>query len=186
MPIPTWIKGYWGIVEAAAATRMGSGSLFGAINANRAENTLAPLSGVDAIAMGQVYSLAVQQRNAATRFTGVYSQIEAATLTMAEMLRNTPITSTLITRTIRSATDAMLTVAPKYSVRYEYNFVNDTGEIDAAFGYIHNVTLPTMSMGQLIDLINQRITANIQTPTLTSLEPGQTYRFSGKANLLVM
>lgn len=186
MTIPNWLKGYWGVVERAATTRMGSGALFNAINGARADNTQGPIRGVDAIQMGQIYSLAVQQRNAADAVQQLYGRIVGSTPEQATVLGDIAVPADLVTTTLRSASAAVMAVAPDYSIRYEYSYTDPTGNTALGYGYIHHVTLQTMSMTDVFTAIQAQITANITTPTITSLLPGSTYTFTGRANLLVL
>lgn len=184
MAIPPAIKGYWGIVQNAAAGRKGSGSLFAAINSERANNTLAPIKGIDAIQMGQIYSVAVQQRNATDAFSGLFNQIQSAEGDLVTALRNTAITGSLVSTTLKSASAEIRAIAPKYAVRYEYSYVTPTGETSTTFGYLRTVDLTSMTMGDVIDTIQTAITQNITTPTITSFPTGSTFTFTGRATLL--
>lgn len=184
MAIPPAIKGYWGIVQLGASNRSGSGALFAAINEARAANTQGPITGIDAIQMGQIYSLAVAQRNATSAFADLFTQIQSAEGDLATALRNVAITGSLVSTTLKSASAEIRAIAPKYAARYEYSYVNKTGEVSTTFGYLRTIDLTAMTVGDVITAINTAIAQNITTPTITSFPTGSTFTFTGKATLL--
>lgn len=148
--VPGDIAGYWGSIVSAASSRSGIGGAFAAVNDARTAEGLEPLNNVDAIAMGQLYSLAVQQRNAGEATQAAINAIAEATGPQKDLLYNQSLDASMVTQTISSGTADTLFVEPNYKVQYEV-VDNTTGE--TSYRWINLGSELPSSIGELSDTI---------------------------------
>lgn len=179
--LPGWIKGYWGIVEKAANANTGrgtgSGALFSILNAERSARGEAPLSGVTAIQMGQVYSRAVHHRNAAANFAQVYTRLIQATGTLAGLLRDQAITSTMVSPAGPGELTPIAQIAPNYTIRFEATMTVN-GEQISTYRYVTTLTVMPETMGDVLDMVNTTI-------DLITTVHGVSLAFTGNANVFI-
>ena len=158
MDLPPGIAGYWGAVESAASLRLGIGGAFGAVNEARAADGLSPLSGVDAISMGRIYSLAVQQRNAGEAMQGLINNLQTAPPMQAGLIANMGIDAAMITQTISSGPLAVQATMPSWKIQFRVTTQGPEGPI-TEFRWINMGNDIPQTVGQLWDLVQ---TANDQ------------------------
>lgn len=150
--VPSGVKGYWGSIVSAASSRAGIGGAFQAVNDARSAAGEEPLTGVDAISMGQLYSLAVQQRNAGEAFQAVASAIQNATGAERNLLYNQSLDATFVTQTINSAPDAVLFTEPTFRAQYQ---VTDDTTGETSYRWINLGNELPNSIGELWDTVNE-------------------------------
>lgn len=184
--IASWLSGYWGIVQSAAAARMGSGALFNAINEERANRTQGPLTGVTAIQMGRVYSMAVNQRNATEAFSAQFDALQNATEdnTIAA-IRNSTITDKMITYTWRTVTTAVRSAESSFSVRFEVTATFD-GQSVTEWRYLRTVDIGALGFGGVVTLIQTVISTTGTTHDLGSFTTYNTVAFTGRAMVITL
>ncbi len=148
--VPKDIAGYWGSIVSAASNRSGIGGAFAAVNDARAAEGLPGLSSIDAISMGQLYSLAVQQRNAGEAIQAATLALSEATGAQRDLLYNQTLDAGMVTTTINSGQDSALFVEPIYKVQYQVTD-NQTGE--TSYRWLNLGTDLPSSIGELSDTI---------------------------------
>lgn len=148
--VPKDIAGYWGNIVSAASSRSGIGGAFAAVNDARTAEGLAPLDNVDAIAMGRLYSLAVQQRNAGEATQAAINAIAEATGPQRDLLYNQSLDASMVTETVSSGAVDTLFTQPSYRVQYEV-VDNTTGE--TSYRWINLGSDLPSSIGELSDTL---------------------------------
>ena len=171
MPIdvPDPLKGYWGPIASAASGRLGIAGAFQAVNDARAANGLDPLSGVDAISMGRMYSLAVAQRNAGQMFQDIANAVAISTGTELSTLLDTPISSPLITETISSGSAALQATMPTFKIQYQVLEQTPQGPV-TSFRWINLGNEVPQTVGEVLATINE-VNDLVQSEHGTSLTP---------------